>query len=131
MGTDEPGVSGPNQPVVLVAEDDPSIRLALEFVLKYEGFDVVFAEDGVKALEVAKNDLPDVILLDHVMPKMDGKEVFAALKDHEPTSSIPVLVLTGLARSDASDWQGADFIGKPFSPDELVERIRGAIDPLA
>ena len=115
-------------PVVLVAEDDPSIRLAIEFMLKYEGFDVVFAEDGVKALEVAKNDLPDVILLDHVMPKMDGKEVFAALKDHEPTSSIPVLVLTGMARTDSSEWQGADFVGKPFSPDELVERIRGAID---
>ena len=115
--------------MVLVAEDDPSIRLALELMLKYEGFDVVFAEDGVKALEVAKNDLPDVILLDHVMPKMDGKEVFAALKDHEATSEIPVLVLTGMARTDSSDWQGADFIGKPFSPDELVERIRGAIGP--
>lgn len=116
-------------PVVLVAEDDASIRLALELVLKYEGFDVVFAEDGAKALEVAKNDLPDVILLDHMMPKMDGKEVFAALKDHEPTSSIPVLVLSGMSRNDSSDWQGADFIGKPFSPDELVARIRGAIDP--
>lgn len=114
--------------MVLVAEDDASIRLALELVLKYEGFDVVFAEDGQKALEVAKNDLPDAILLDHVMPKMDGKEVFAALKDHEATSGIPVLVLTGMARTDSSDWQGADFIGKPFSPDELVARIRGAID---
>ena len=115
--------------MVLVAEDDPSIRLALELVLKYEGFDVVFAEDGMKALEVAKNDLPDVILLDHLMPKMDGKQVFAALKDHEATSDIPVLVLTGMTRTDPSEWQGADFIGKPFSPDELVERIRGAIAP--
>ena len=121
----------PSQPVVLVAEDDPSIRLALEFLLKYEGFQVVFAEDGLKALEVAKNDLPDVILLDHVMPKMDGKEVFAALKDHEPTSAIPVLVLTGMARTDSAEWQGADFIGKPFSPDDLVARIKDAIDPLA
>ncbi len=119
-----------NQPVVLVAEDDPSIRLALEFVLKYEGFDVVFAEDGLKALELAKNGLPDVILLDHVMPKMDGKAVFAALKDHEPTSSIPVLVLTGMTNTNTGDWQGADFIAKPFSPDELVERIRVAIDPV-
>ncbi len=118
---------GPNQPVVLVAEDDPSIRLALEFLLKYEGFQVVFAEDGAKALEVAKNDLPDVILLDHVMPKMDGKEVYAALKDHDATSSIPVLVLTGMARTDAEDWQGADFVGKPFSPDELVRRIRAVL----
>ncbi len=124
-GAEAPGAT---QPVVLVAEDDPSIRLALEFVLKYEGFDVVFAEDGLKALELAKNDLPDVILLDHVMPKMDGKEVFARLRDHEPTRAIPVLVLTGMSRTQSDDWQGADFIGKPFSPDELVERIRGAID---
>ena len=113
-----------------MAEDDPSIRLALEFVLKYEGFDVVFAEDGAKALELAKNGLPDVILLDHVMPKMDGKQVFAALKDHEPTRTIPILVLTGMSRSETTDWAGADFISKPFSPDELVERIRVAIDPV-
>jgi DNA-binding response OmpR family regulator len=120
---------GDKQPVVLVAEDDPSIRLALEFVLKYEGFDVVFAEDGLKALELAKNDLPDVILLDHLMPKMDGKEVFAALKEHEPTSRIPVLVLSGMSRTSTSDWQGADFIGKPFSPDELIARIKDALEP--
>lgn len=121
---------GDQKPVVLVAEDDPSIRLALEFVLKYEGFDAIFAEDGLRALELAKNDLPDVILLDHVMPKMDGKEVFAALKEHEPTSRIPVLVLSGMMRTETSDWQGADFISKPFSPDELIARIRGAIEPV-
>lgn len=63
------------------------------------------------------------------MPKMDGKEVFARLKNHESTSDIPVLVLTGMSRTDASDWHGADFIGKPFNPDELVARIRGAIGP--
>ena len=130
MATEGGDLPGATQPVVLVAEDDPSIRLALEFVLKYEGFDVVFAEDGAKALELAKNDLPDVILLDHVMPKMDGKEVYAALRQHEPTSSIPVLVLTGMSRSESEDWQGADFVGKPFSPDDLVERIRGAIRPV-
>ncbi len=130
METESGDLPGATQPVVLVAEDDPSIRLALEFVLKYEGFTVVFAEDGVKALELAKNDLPDVILLDHLMPKMDGKEVFAALRGHEPTSAIPVLVLTGMSRSETDEWQGADFIGKPFSPDHLVERIRGAIRPV-
>ena len=115
------------QPVVLVAEDDPSIRLAIEFMLKLEGFKVLFAEDGHRALEVAKNDLPDVILLDHVMPKMDGKEVFTRLKDQESTSRIPVLVLTGMARVNPTDWAGADFIGKPFNPDELISRIRAAL----
>ena len=97
-------------------------------MLKLEGFEVVFAEDGAKALELARNDLPDVILLDHLMPKMDGKEVFARLKDHEATCDIPVLVLTGMSRVNATDWQGADFLGKPFNPDELVSRIRGALE---
>ena len=99
-------------------------------MLKLEGFDVLFAEDGEKALEMARNGRPDVILLDHVMPKMDGKEVFARLKDHESTSDIPVLVLTGMTRVTPTDWQGADFISKPFNPDDLVARIRGAIDPV-
>ncbi len=101
--------------------------MAIEFVLKYEGFDVIFAQDGVEALQVARDSVPDCILLDQVMPKMDGKEVFAALRDHGPTSSIPVLVLTGMS-DDSSAWQGADFVGKPFNPDDLVERIRDAID---
>ena len=109
-----------------MAEDDPSVRLALEFVLKYEGFDVVFAEDGVKALEMARNSLPDVILLDQIMPKMDGIEVFQALRKNETTADIPVLVLTGMSQ-DGAAWEGADFVGKPFSPDELVARINGAL----
>jgi DNA-binding response OmpR family regulator len=105
--------------------------LAIEFMLKLEGFTVVFAEDGVKALEAAQNNRPDIILLDHVMPNMDGKEVYAHLKANESTSDIPVLVLTGMARMNATDWQGADFISKPFNPDELVARIRGAINSVA
>ena len=116
---------------MLVAEDDPSIRMAIEFMLKLEGFTVVFAEDGVKALEAARNNRPDVILLDHVMPRMDGKEVFQHLKANESTSDIPVLVLTGMARMNKDEWKGADFIGKPFNPDELVARIRGAINSVA
>ncbi len=102
--------------------------MAIEFMLELEGFKVLFAEDGAKALELAQSELPDVILLDHVMPKMDGKEVFARLKDDESTSTIPVLVLTGMARMAESDWKGADFLGKPFNPDELISRIRAALN---
>ena len=110
-----------------MAEDDPSVRLALEFVLKYEGFDVVFAEDGIKALEVARNARPDIILLDHIMPKMDGREVLGELRGHEATSGIPVLVLTGMAERDFDAWEGAEFVGKPFSPDELIAKINDAL----
>ncbi|MDQ3985332.1 MAG: response regulator [Actinomycetota bacterium] len=115
------------RPVVLVAEDDPSVRLALEFVLKYEGFDVVFAEDGIKALEMARNARPDIILLDHLMPKMDGREVLGELKGDENTSGIPVLVLTGMPERDSENWEGAEFVGKPFTPDELIAKINAAL----
>ncbi len=110
-----------------MAEDDPSVRLALEFVLKYEGFDVVFAEDGIKALEMARNARPDIILLDHLMPKMDGREVLGELKGDENTSGIPVLVLTGMPERDSENWEGAEFVGKPFTPDELIAKINAAL----
>lgn len=116
------------QLVVLVAEDDPSVRMTIEFVLKDEGFEVLLAEDGEMALQVARDSLPDVILLDQIMPKMGGKEVLTALRDHEPTSGIPVVVLTGMARGEPGDWPGAHFVGKPFSPDALVARIRKILD---
>ncbi len=110
--------------VVLVAEDDASVRMTIEFVLKDEGFDVLLAEDGEEALHHALESKPDVILLDQIMPKMDGKEVLSALRQDESTSAIPVLVLTGMARGRPSEWPGATFIGKPFSPEALVQRIR-------
>ena len=109
---------------MLVAEDDPSVRMTIEFVLKDEGFDVLLAEDGEQALTLALEAQPDVILLDQIMPKMGGKEVLAALRKDDSTKDIPVLVLTGMARGEASDWPGATFVGKPFSPDALVQRIR-------
>lgn len=110
--------------LVLVAEDDQSVRMTIEFVLKDEGFDVLLAEDGEQALSMALESNPDVILLDQIMPKMDGKEVLTALRAEESTRDIPVLVLTGMARGEASEWPGATFVGKPFSPDALVARIR-------
>lgn len=115
-------------PKVLVAEDDASVRMTIEFVLKDEGFDVLLAGDGEEALQVAKESLPDVILLDQIMPKMDGKECLTALRDHPSTSAIPVLVLTGMARGEPQDWPGAHFVGKPFSPEVLVQRIRTILD---
>ena len=110
--------------VVLVAEDDPSVRLTIEFVLQDEGFTVLLAEDGEQALRLALENVPDIILLDQIMPKMDGKEVLHALRAEPSTREIPVLVLTGMARGEPSEWPGAGFVGKPFSPEVLVQRIR-------
>ena len=110
--------------VVLVAEDDASVRMTIEFVLQDEGFEVLLAANGEEALKIAIEARPDVILLDQIMPKMDGKEVLTALRNDDATSDIPVLVLTGMARGLPSEWPGAQFVGKPFSPDALVRRIR-------
>ena len=115
--------------VVLVAEDDPSVRMTIEFVLTDEGFEVLLAEDGEEALKMAFEAKPDIILLDQMMPKMDGKEVLAALLADPATAKIPVVVLSGMARGAPTDWPGAHFVGKPFSPDALITRIREVLGP--
>jgi CheY-like chemotaxis protein len=113
--------------VVLVVEDDASVRMTLSFVLEDEGFAVLEAEDGEEALRLANSEHPSVILLDSVMPKMGGPQVLAALRANETTRDIPVFILSGMAPRADSEWAGAHFIGKPFSPDALVDRIRSVL----
>lgn len=115
------------RPLVLVAEDDFNVRLTLEIVLEDEGFELLLAADGEEALAAARASHPDVILLDQIMPKLDGKQVLHALRADEATRDIPVLVLSGMERGLDSDWPGAHFVGKPFSPEELVRRIRALL----
>ena len=115
------------RPLVLVAEDDFNVRLTLEIVLEDEGFEILMAADGEEALRAARESHPDVILLDQMMPKLDGKQVLKALRQDDSTREIPVLVLSGMERGVAADWAGAQFIGKPFSPEELVRRIRAVL----
>jgi DNA-binding response OmpR family regulator len=128
MAAEEGPPAPSHRPVVLVAEDDPSVRMTIEFVLQDEGFEVILAEDGERALMMARSKSPDAILLDLMMPKLDGKEVLARLRQSELTSSIPVLVLSGMSRSRSSEWPGAHFVGKPFNPEALVERLRDVIE---
>lgn len=100
------------------------MRVTLELLLDIEGFRVAIATDGETALSTARRERPDVILLDHFMPKMTGREVLGELKRDPATSSIPVLVLSGLGVDAGAEWEGAEFIGKPFSPGDLVARIK-------
>jgi DNA-binding response OmpR family regulator len=102
--------------------------MTLEFVLEDEGFEVLHAEDGEEALNLALSSQPHAILLDQLMPKMDGRQVFSALRREDATKAIPVFVLSGMQRQSEDDWAGAHFVGKPFSPEELVQRIRAALD---
>ncbi|MEA2508653.1 MAG: two-component system, OmpR family, phosphate regulon response regulator PhoB [Actinomycetota bacterium] len=114
-------------PLVLIAEDDPSVRMTIEMVLEGEGFRTMVASDGEEALRLATSELPDMILLDQGMPKVGGKEVVASLRRQELTREIPVLVLSGRSWGTANEWPGAEFLGKPFSPDELLARIRDTL----
>lgn len=112
---------------VLVADDDPDILDLLTLNLECHGYQVHGASDGEQARDLALELLPDLVVLDVMMPKMSGLEVLAVLKANESTREIPVVMLTAKA-SDSDVWQGwqagADYyITKPFDLDELMRFI--------
>jgi DNA-binding response OmpR family regulator len=112
---------------VLVVDDDPVIQKLLQVNFELEGYKVLTASDGVEGLERARAELPDAIILDIMMPRMNGLEVARALKASDDTRDIPVLLLS--AKAQASDVaQGMeigadDYVTKPFDPAELLERV--------
>jgi DNA-binding response OmpR family regulator len=112
---------------ILVAEDEPVARDFLEFILRQEGFQPILAEDGDVALIRAQQDKPDLILLDAMMPFVDGFEVLRRLKESDELKHIPVIMLT--ARTSDTDFSigfdigAADYVEKPFSIVKLVTRI--------
>jgi DNA-binding response OmpR family regulator len=119
---------------VLLVEDEEHIRLVVEYNLKREGFEVYSAEDGLSALEIARKIIPDIILLDWMLPGMNGLEVLTELKHDERTEHIPVFMLT--AKGMASDVARAlemgadDYITKPFNPRQLGETIKKKLEEL-
>jgi len=95
---------------ILLVEDSKFLRLATERALAHAGYEVTSAGDGEEALRLAREKLPDLILLDMLLPKMSGPEVLRALKTEPTTAGIPVVVLTGLSPKNAERLQedGAD-----------------------
>ena len=116
---------------ILVCDDDPNIRNIIDFGLQAEGFQVLVAADGAEALELARREAPDLVILDVMMPGSDGVEVCAALKQDEATRHLPVLLLTartGKQDRDRGLAAGADdYITKPFSPGRLVEKVQSVL----
>ena len=116
---------------VLVADDDEDIRAYLDITLGLAGFDVIEARDGVEAFEVARSRVPDVVVLDVMMPRMDGIETLRRIRDDARTSNLPVILLTAkVQRQDTIDGLDAgadDYVAKPFDAEELVARIRAAL----
>ena len=121
-------VASRDAPSVLIAEDDPNIRMTLEVVLEGENLDVHFASDGEEALEIARRVHPQVMVLDHMMPRKDGRAVVQELNADDEMRRIPVVILSGIARGEEQDWEGAEFLRKPFSPEALVHTIRDLLE---
>ena len=116
---------------ILVVDDEPDIVEIIQYNLEKSGFDVIVAADGPVALEKARDETPDLIVLDLMLPGLEGTDVCRILKQDERTRSIPILMLT--AKSEEIDRiigleLGADdYVVKPFSPREIALRIRNIL----
>lgn len=115
---------------ILVVDDDTALAEMIGIVLRSEGFEPSFCEDGTGALDAFRSTRPDLVLLDLMLPGVDGIEVCASIREE---SGVPIIMLT--AKSDTSDVvkgleSGADdYVVKPFNPKELVARIRTRLRP--
>lgn len=116
---------------VLVIDDEAPIRLLCRVNLEAEDMEVVEAEDGTKGLELARAEQPDVILLDVMMPGLDGWEVLHRLLEDETTKEIPIVFLTARAelrdRARGLELGGVDYVTKPFNPTELAPLVQELI----
>jgi DNA-binding response OmpR family regulator len=117
---------------VLVAEDDADIRELVAYKLQQAGYQVVSVADGLAALAAARDNAPDVAIIDVSMPGLSGVQVCTALREHPATARIPVILLSARAHADDSETglrAGAvDYVTKPFSPRELVQRVESLLE---
>ncbi len=121
---DEPQLSSK----ILVVDDDPNVVELIRLYLERDGHEILIANDGVAGLELAREELPDLIVLDLMMPRMDGMEVCRTLRAE---SLVPVVMLTAMVEEDnrlaGLDLGADDYVTKPFSPRELAARVRAVL----
>lgn len=116
---------------ILVAEDDMDIARLIQFQLQFSGYDVTMAPDGAEALKLARRSRPDLILVDWMMPVMDGLQAITALKADDDLRQIPVILMT--AKAQGQDVQtglaagAAAYLVKPFPLDQLISTIQGVL----
>jgi DNA-binding response OmpR family regulator len=117
---------------VLVIDDEAPIRLLCRVNLEAEGMSVLEAADGASGLDLAREEQPDVVLLDVMMPGLDGWRVAEELLEDERTSAIPIIFLTARAefrdRARGLDIGGVDYVTKPFNPLELAQLVRDLLE---
>lgn len=118
-----------NKKKLLVVDDEPNIRLLIKRIFEGE-FTVFEAENGKKAFDVAVQQVPDVILMDIMMPESDGLSALSEMKSHAKTSRIPVIMLTGVGHElneRLAKSVGANgYMRKPIKPQELIDAVRKA-----
>ena len=133
MGTNGSALAANGKRVVCI-EDEPEMIDLVRLILGRRGFDVVGANGGLEGLEVVQREKPDLVLLDLMMPDMDGWEVYQRIKSDEALSDIPVVVVTAKAQSidkvlGLHIAKVDDYITKPFGPQELLESVEKILGP--
>jgi two-component system phosphate regulon response regulator PhoB len=118
---------------VLIIDDEPDALELIGFNLKSAGYEVLTAESGGEALKKARTSLPDLILLDLMLPEIDGLDLCKALRRDESTAAIPIIMVTAKAaeldRVLGLELGANDYVTKPFSPRELVLRVKNLLNP--
>jgi two-component system phosphate regulon response regulator PhoB len=119
------------RPRVVIADDDPDIRRLVQITVSNAGCDVTVASDGEQALELIRKSPPDLVILDVLMPRMDGWEVARELKADPLTQGVPIMFLTSRGQEhdvlEGFNSGAADYMVKPFSPRELQVRVRAVL----
>ena len=124
-------MSGPRKPLILIAEDEETLVTLLRYNFEKEGYRVAMAPDGDEALLLAAEELPDLVILDWMLPRVSGIEVCRRLRARPEAKNVPIIMLT--ARGEEADRvrgldTGADdYITKPFSMTELLARVRAVL----
>ena len=120
------------KPTVLVVDDSRTIRTLFTDLLSESGFDTMLARDGLEALEKLEQHRPDVVLLDIVMPRMNGYELCRKLRENPATRHIPIVMVSSKDQEFDRYWglkQGADaYITRPCSPEEIVTTLRDLLN---
>ncbi|MET0403274.1 MAG: response regulator [Cystobacter sp.] len=115
---------------LLIVDDEVAILEALTDILSVEGYEVATAANGAEGLQQVGRNRPDLILLDLMMPVMDGQEMLRRLKDDPALRTIPVVVMSA-GRVTKAELQGSQFLAKPFELDDLLETITSEINKKA
>ena len=118
---------------VLLAEDEPNIVASLEFLLGRAGYEIVAYSDGAEALSAIKTDPPDIVVLDMMLPSLDGLEILRQLRAEAGCANLPVIMLTAKGQQEDRDSAmnaGADlFITKPFANSDVVDAVKSFLEP--